>query len=95
MPTYASLVTVEESEFQNVQEFASLWGEIRTEIERFDVSIKESYAILGEYDFLAIIQAPDRDTAFQAALTLEGYGLSMQTMEVVETDYFSDLAADV
>lgn len=51
-------------------------------------------AILGEYDFLAIIKAPDRDTAFQAALTIQGYGLTMQTMEVAETEHFAELVSD-
>lgn len=94
MPTYASLVNVEDREFQNVQDLASLWGEIRTELERFDVRIEESYAVLGEYDFILVLEAPDRDTAFQAALTIQGYGLDMQTMEVAETDYFAELVAD-
>lgn len=45
MPTYASLVTVEDAEFQNVQDLASLWGDIRTAIERFGVSIEQSYTV--------------------------------------------------
>ncbi|MFC6904790.1 GYD domain-containing protein [Halalkalicoccus tibetensis] len=94
MPTYAGLVDVEDREFQNVQELASLWGEIRTELERFDVRIEESYAVLGEYDFIVVFEAPDRDSAVQAALTIQGYGLDMQTMEATDTDHFADLVGD-
>ncbi|MEM4782403.1 MAG: GYD domain-containing protein [Halalkalicoccus sp.] len=94
MPTYASLVDVEDRKFQNVQELASLWGEIRTELERFDVRIEESYAVLGEYDFILIFEAPDRDSVVQAALTIQGYGLDMQTMEVTPTEHFADLVED-
>lgn len=94
MPTYASLVDVNDREFQNVQDLASLWGEIRTELERFDVGIEESYAVLGEHDFILILDAPDRDSAFRAAITVQGYGLDMQTMEVAPTDHFADLVAD-
>ena len=94
MPTYAGLVDVEDREFQNVQELASLWGEIRTELERFDVTIEESYAVLGEYDFIVVFEAPKRDSVMQAALTIQGYGLDMQTMEVTDTDHFAELVAD-
>lgn len=95
MPTYVSLVEVDDTTFQNIQELTSLWGEIRNEVERFDVEIEHSYAILGAYDFLVIMEAPDRDTMFQAALKIEGYGLDLQTMEIAPTDHFADLVDDV
>jgi uncharacterized protein with GYD domain len=95
MPKYVSLVDVEDRTFQNVQELASLWGAIREEVERFGVEIEGSYAVLGEYDFVLVMNAPDRDAAIQAALKIEGYGLDMQTMEVIDTERFADLAEDV
>ena len=94
MPRYLSLVTVGDRQFQNVQELASLWGEIRGELEAFDVEIKDTYAILGAYDFLIIFEAPDRDTVFQAAITIEGYGLDLETMEITDTDRFAELVED-
>lgn len=94
MPKYMSLVTVEDREFQNVQELASIWGEIRQEVEEFDVDVSDTYAILGSYDFLIIFDAPDRDTVFQAAITVESHGLDLETMEIVDTDRFADLVDD-
>jgi uncharacterized protein with GYD domain len=95
MPMYLSLVTVEDREFQNVQELASIWGEIRGELEEFDVDVVDTYAILGSYDFLLIFDAPDRDTVFQAAIAIESYGMDLQTMEITPTDRFADLVDDV
>ncbi|PSP81567.1 gyd domain protein [Halobacteriales archaeon QS_1_68_20] len=94
MPKYVSMVTVEDREFQNVQELASIWGEIRRELEEFEVDVIDTYAVLGSYDFLLIFDAPDRDTVFQAAITIEGYGMDLQTMEITHTDRFADLVDD-
>lgn len=97
MPTYTSLVSVDDRDFQNVQELATIWGEIETQVEQnqLDVELIDTYAVLGDYDFIAIFEAADRDSAFQLALTLEGSGLDMQTMEVVDTDHFAELVEDV
>ncbi len=94
MPKYVSMVTVEGREFQNVQELASIWGEIRGELQESGVDVINTYAVLGSYDFLVIFEAPDRDTVFQAAITIEGYGMDMQTMEITDTDRFADLVDD-
>lgn len=94
MPTYAAHVTVEDREFQNVQELASIWGEIRGELEAFDVEIVDTYAVLGAYDFLLLFEAPDRDTVFRAAITIESHGLDLQTMEITPTEDFAELVED-
>lgn len=57
--------------------------------------MKDSYAVLGEYDFIIVIEATDRKSLFQASLKIEEYGLDMQTMEVTETDRFAELVEDV
>lgn len=94
MPTYAAHVTVEDREFQNVQELASIWGEIRGELEAFDTEIIDTYAVLGAYDFLVLFEAPDRDTVFQTVITMESHGLDLQTMEITPTEDFADLVDD-
>jgi uncharacterized protein with GYD domain len=94
MAKYASHVTVVDREFQNVQELASIWGEIRRELEAFEVEIIDTYAVLGSYDFLVLLEAPDRNTVFQAAITVESHGLDLETVEVTPTESFADLVED-
>ncbi|WP_227355532.1 GYD domain-containing protein [Haladaptatus salinisoli] len=94
MSKYASLVNVEQN-YQNVQELASIWGDVRTELEQHDATLEETYAILGEYDFLLIIDAESRDTAYQASLCIERYGLDMQTMEIIPMAEFASLVEDL
>lgn len=95
MTTYASLVDAADRSVQNAQELSSIWGEIRTEFEDHDAEVRDSYAILGEHDFLVIFDAPDRETAFKSALTLRRHGLSAQTMAIVDTDDFAHLVDEI
>ena len=95
MAKYASLVQVDDKTFQNLHELTVLWEDIRDQVETFDVTIEHSYAMLGAYDFIIIADASDRDTMFQAALNIEGFGLDIQTMEIAPTDHFAELVDDM
>ncbi|RBI61628.1 gyd domain protein [halophilic archaeon] len=94
MSKFASLVTVEQ-DYQNVQELASIWGDVRSELEEHNTTLEANYAILGEYDFLLVFDSPDRDAAYQAALCIERYGLDMQTMEIIPMEEFAQLVDDL
>lgn len=96
MPTWVSLITVDDAQFQNLQELTSIWGDIRLEAEQInsDIELTETYALLGRYDFLLVFDAPDRDSVFQLSLAAERQGLDMTTMEGVPIDHFADLVAD-
>lgn len=91
---FVALVDVNE-EVQNVQEMASVWGDVRQEFEAVGAEIDESYAVLGEFDFLVTFEGPDSETAFKADVVLERHGLTVQTMEVLDTGEFSKLVDDV
>ena len=95
MPKYAVLVTIDDAEFQNVQDIATLWGEIRTEIGDRDAELLESYAALGGYDFIVTIDAADRDAAYQTALAIGRHGLQTETIPVERTEKFADLVDDI
>lgn len=50
MPTWISLVEVTNAEFQDLQELASIRGDVQLEVEKgveSDVEITETYALLG------------------------------------------------
>ncbi|WP_227353069.1 GYD domain-containing protein [Haladaptatus salinisoli] len=93
MAKYVALVDIR-GQIQNVQELASVWGDIRIEFEEFGVDLEGSYAVLGEYDYLLIFDAPDRDTAFKAGIAVESHGMDMQTMEIIPIDDFAQLVED-
>ena len=85
-----SIVKVRD-QVQNAQKFVSIWGEIRSDLQEYDVQLKQSYAILGEYDFLLLFDAPDRNAAFKTAFIVENYGLDMQTMEIIPVEELAPL----
>ncbi|WP_121742186.1 GYD domain-containing protein [Natronorubrum halophilum] len=95
MPTYASLIELDDRDVQNAQELASIWGEIRTEFEQHDAELIDSYAALGNADFLITFEVDDREAAFKCALTLRRHGLEGQTMEIVDTDDFANLVDEI
>ncbi|WP_255194385.1 GYD domain-containing protein [Natronobeatus ordinarius] len=95
MVTYASFIDVDDRTVQNAQELASIWGEIKTELESHDAELLESYAILGGHDFLVIFDAPDREGAFKSALTLHRHGLDCETVPLVDTDDFAHLVDEI
>lgn len=93
MAKYVALVDIREH-IQNSQELASIWGDIRVEFDEFGVTLEESFAVLGEYDFLLIFDAPNRETAFKAGIAVESHGMDMQTMEIIPIDEFAQLVED-
>ncbi|WP_251342844.1 GYD domain-containing protein [Haloplanus halophilus] len=93
--TYVALIDVADPNVQNMQELASVWGDITREFDRIGASIEDAYAALGEHDFLVIFDGSGTETAFQADVILERHGLDVQTMEVVDTETFSELVTDL
>lgn len=92
---FVTLVDMNEESAQNVQEMASIWGKIDNELQDIGVTVEDSYAVLGEVDFLIIYEAPSPEEAFQADIILERHGLDVQTMELTPTEHFSELVMDV
>jgi uncharacterized protein with GYD domain len=60
--------------------------EVNDEIEAFGVKVLEQYAVLGPYDFVNLVEAPDNDIVFKMSVELGSRGtikiLSMPAMTV-------------
>jgi len=95
MPIYVMIADVNEQEFQNVQELSSIWGEIRTDIEKLGGELVDSYALLGEHDFLVVFEVDAEDDAFEIAIAVERYGLDTETMPARSTDRLGELVDDI
>lgn len=83
-----------ESKTQNPQELISKWGDITAECEEIGVTVDDSFAVLGNYDFVLFLDAPSRDRAFQASMLIGREGLEVRTMPVMSTDQFGDIVRD-
>ncbi len=62
--------------------------EVNKEIEKYGVKLLEQYAVLGPYDFVNIVEAPDNDAVFKMSVELGSRGtikiLSMPSITVDE-----------
>lgn len=94
MPTYVAVAEVEVGEYQNVQELAAIWGDVRTDLDERDVRMEDAYILLGDKDVLMILDAPSREDALQASIAAERYGISLQTMEAMHVDRLGELVND-
>lgn len=95
MVTYTILADVNEQEFQNPQELATVWGEIRNDVERLGGEMTEGYALLGGYDFQLTFEVEEEEDAIQIALAVERHGLDTTTMRAFSVDRLGELVDDI
>lgn len=95
MQTFAAVVDVTTAEIQNPQEFASTWGEVKQDVEAAGGTVSDTYALLGDHDFLVVYEAPDVETALQISVTAQRYGLDMETMVAIPVERMGELVDDV
>jgi uncharacterized protein with GYD domain len=94
MQTYAAFANVETAQFQNVQELASIWGDLRQDLATRDCELRDAYVLLGERDVLLLLDAEDRQAALEASIAAERYGIELQTMEAMHVDDLGEIAED-
>ena len=63
--------------------------EVNKEVEGMGVKILAQYAVLGQYDFINILDAPDNETVARLAMELGARGtLQTTTLAAMELDDF-------
>ena len=65
---------------------------VREEVEALGLTVKAQYALMGQYDFLNIIEAPDEKTMAKAAIMLAARG-TMRTTTLQAIDIEELIAA--
>ena len=94
MPTYAAFANVKTGEFQNAQELASIWGDLRQDLQTRDCQLRDAYVLLGERDVLLLFDADTREAALEASIAAERYGIELQTMEAMHVDELGKLVEE-
>ena len=79
MPTYAMLTTLGPGGWETVRENPDRINAVRTEVENLGLRVVAQYALMGQYDFLNIIEAPDEETMAKAAIMLASRGTMRTT----------------
>jgi uncharacterized protein with GYD domain len=93
--TFVAHVTLQEEQAQNVQEFMSVFGAIQNDLEDLGCELQDTYALLGQHDFLFVYDAPSEAEAVQASVTMERRGLDVETSTAFRAAEMSKLVEEV
>ncbi len=64
--------------------------EVNKELEAMGVKVKEQYAVLGPYDFVNIIEAPDNETVMKMSVELGSRGsVELLTLPAIPVEDFA------
>ena len=79
MAIYVMLTTLTDEGRKTIKANPKRLKEVNKEVEAMGVKILTQYALLGPYDFINILEAPDAKTVSKLALELGSRG-TLQTM---------------
>lgn len=89
MPTYIMLSTLTPEGVQTVKNNPSRIKEVNREIEQIGAKVVSQYAVLGQFDFVNVIEAPDEKTMAKVSLELGSRGTaSYQSLAAIPIDEF-------
>ena len=88
MAIFVMLTTLTDEGMKTLKHKPERIREVDKEImERFGVKILAQYAVMGPYDFVNILEAPDNDTIVKLAIELGSRGtIRTLTMPAIEVD---------
>ncbi len=81
MPTYVMLTTLTPEGSQTLHKRPERLEEVNREIEELGCKVVAQYAVLGQYDFVSIVEAPDNETIAHLSVDLASRGtVKIQTL---------------
>lgn len=87
MPIYVMLTTLTDEGRKTLKSNSQRIKEVNREVEAMGVKILTQYALLGPYDFINILEAPDNRVVGKVALELGARGtLHTVTMAAMTVD---------
>jgi uncharacterized protein with GYD domain len=91
MPTYVMLSTLGPDGWATVREHPERIREVTQEVESMGLKVLSQYCLMGQYDFLNVIEAPDEATMARAAIMLAARGtMRTTTLQAIEIDELID-----
>jgi uncharacterized protein with GYD domain len=74
MPTYILLSSLNPGGLETLKERPDRLREVNQEIERMGGHVTDQYALLGPYDFITILEAPDNATVAKISVAMGARG---------------------
>ncbi len=89
MATYILLSTLTDEGAETIKRNPGRIKEVNKELEAMGVKVVAQYAVLGVYDFVNIVEAPDNQTIARASVELSSRGsVRIQTLAAIPIDTF-------
>ncbi len=89
MAHYIMLSTLTDEGAKTIKKNPERIKEVDAEVEAMGVKILAQYAVLGPYDFVNILEAPDNETITKVSVELSSRGsIKIMTMAAIPIDEF-------
>ena len=89
MPIYIMLSTLTSDGLETIKQNPDRIKEVGDELKAMGVTVKDQWAVLGDYDFVNIVEAPDNETVARASVEIGSRGsVSMVTMPAIPVEDF-------
>ena len=92
MATYIMLSTLTDEGRKTLKERPERLQEVNREIEAMGARVLQQYAVLGMYDFVNVLDAPDNETVARISVELGSRGtVSLTTLPALPVDAFTQM----
>jgi uncharacterized protein with GYD domain len=89
LPTYILLSSLNPGGLETLKERPDRLREVNQEIERMGATVKEQFAVLGPFDFVTILEAPDNGTVAKISVAMGARGtVRIQSLAAIPVDEF-------
>jgi uncharacterized protein with GYD domain len=89
MPTYILFSNLTDEGWKTVKERPERIKEVNRELEAMGVKVLQQYAVLGKYDFVNVVEAPDNKTVAKVSIELGSRGtIKLTTIPAIPIDEF-------
>lgn len=89
LATYIMLSRLTEDGAETIKENPGRIREVNKELEEMRVRVLQQYAVLGAYDFVNIVDAPDLATVMKASVALSARGsVRIETLAALPMEEF-------
>lgn len=89
MPTYILLSSLTDEGAATIKKNPERINEVNRELEKLGVKVLQQYAVLGSYDFVNIVDAPDNAIMAKVSVEMSARGtIRIQTLSAIPIDDF-------
>ena len=92
MAIYIMLSTLTDEGRKTIKMRPERIREVNKELEKMGIKVLAQYAVLGKYDFVNVLEAPDNETIARVSVELGARGtVQLLTMPAIPIEEFAEL----